>query len=62
MSRWDIDVMHWTIMYFPTIFDVAGLFMLKSSPSGCNRFQPQIDRVKNRGTFLWTVISKNIAE
>ena len=28
------------------------------SPSGWNRFQPQIDRVQNRGTFLWTVMSK----
>ena len=27
-------------------------------PSGWNRFQPQIDPVQNRGTFLWTVISK----
>ena len=28
------------------------------SPSGWNRFQPQIDTVLNRGTFLLTVISK----
>ena len=26
------------------------------------RFQPQIDRVQNRGTFLWTVISEYIGE
>ena len=27
-----------------------------TSPSGWNRFQPQIDPAQNRGTFLWTVI------
>ena len=27
-----------------------------------NRFQPQIDRVQNRGTFLWTVINKTSGE
>ena len=26
--------------------------------SGWNKFQPQIDPVQDRGTFLWTVISK----
>ena len=31
---------------------------LECSPSGWNRFQPQIDRVQNRGTFLWTVINE----
>ena len=29
-----------------------------ASPSGWNRFQPQIDPVQIRGTFFWTVISK----
>ena len=33
-------------------------FYPRPSPSGWNRFQPQIDPVQNRGTFLWTVISK----
>ena len=33
---------------------------LPDTPRGLNRFQPQIDRVQNRGTFLWTVISENI--
>ena len=33
-----------------------------TSPSGLNRFQPQIDRVQNRGTFLWIVIYLNISE
>ena len=30
----------------------------ETSPSGWNRFQPQIDRVQNRGTFLWMGMSK----
>ena len=32
--------------------------MVKNTPSSWNRFQPQIDRVQNRGTFLWTDINK----
>ena len=35
-----------------------GTRVAQTSPSGWNRFQPQIDPVQNRGTFLWTVISK----
>ena len=30
--------------------------------SGWNRLQPQIARVQNHWTFLWTVISENIGE
>ena len=34
---------------------------IMTSPRG-NRFQPQIDCVQNRGTFLWTVINKTSGE
>ena len=38
------------LIYYETV-------CIMTSPRA-NRFQPQIDRVQNRGTFLWTVINK----
>ena len=42
------------LIYYKTV-------CIMTSPRG-NRFQPQIDRVQNRGSFLWTVINKTSGE
>ena len=49
------------IIYFKievSVSDPCDIIRIVASPSGRNRFQLQIDRVRNCGTFLWTVINK----
>ena len=57
---WNVTDSNKTIFYL--IMTVQRNVPRYSMALGCgwNRFQPHIDRVQNRGTFLWTVISENI--
>ena len=40
----------------------AGHMLAPVAETDFSRFQPQIYRIQNHGTFLWTVISENIGE